>query len=457
MADNNRNQQFDQSSSGWDQNRRRFDQESDYNRNRENYGSFGNTGTGDEWNRSGQGGYSGTSSGMGSQSGRSSMSDYEDRGSNYGSQGWNERSRGQESGNMGGYRQSGSDYRSSGSGGSMGSSYGSSGMSGGMGNRSNWQDQDWQRSNYGSGSGRDERGGYSSESRGGSYGNESRSGSDYRGNWDAMGNQYSSGRSETNMGNMGGRTYGEMYHGNLEERERTTNQARGGRENIMANRSGNERMYGGMRDEDWNSRQGGSNYGRSDYGRSDWDRSGYSGMSGGYGDWNRSSRMSDYGGGRGRSDWDRDRRDYDRMDSDRDRSWWDRTRDEVSSWFGDEDAERRRLMDERRSESYRGKGPRDYKRSDDRIREDVCDRLSDDPFIDASDIEVRVDGSEVILSGRVDSREAKRRAEDMVESISGVSNVQNQLKVTRDTSSNTGTGTSGTTGTTGTSDSTRAL
>jgi hypothetical protein len=76
MADNNRNQQFDQSGSGWDQNRRRFDQESDYNRNRENYGTFGKTGTSDEWNRSGQGGYSGTSSGMGSQSGRSSMSDY---------------------------------------------------------------------------------------------------------------------------------------------------------------------------------------------------------------------------------------------------------------------------------------------------------------------------------------------------------------------------------------------
>lgn len=424
MADNNRNQQFDQSSSGWDQNRRRFDQESDYNRNRENYGSFGNTGTGDEWNRSGQGGYSGTSSGMGSQSNRSSMSDYDDRSGNYGNQGWNERSRSQE---MGGYRQSGSEHRTSGSGGSMGG-YGSSMGSGmdmgaGMGNRSSWQDQDWQRSSYGSGYGRDERQGYGGN-RSSQDWNRSNEG---RGNWGDVGNR--------DMG-TGGRTYGEMYHGNLEERERMTNQARGGRENIMANRSGNERMYGGMRDEDWRSRQGGSDYGRSDYGRS-----GYSGMSSGYGDWDRS--------GRGRSDWDRDRRDYGGRDYDRDRSWWDKTRDEVSSWFGDDEAERRRMMDERRSESFRGKGPRDYKRSDDRIREDVCDRLSDDPFIDASDIEVRVDGSEVILSGRVESREAKRRAEDMVESISGVSNVQNQLKVSRDTSSNTGS--------TGTSDSTRAL
>jgi osmotically-inducible protein OsmY len=442
MADNNRNQQFDQSSSGWDQNRRRFDQESDYNRNRENYGSFGNTGMGDEWNRSGQGGYSGTSGGYGSQGNRSSMSDYDDRGSSYGNQGWSDRSRNQDTGNMGGNRQSGSDYRSSGSGGSM-SGYGGGmgsgmdmgrGMSGGMGNRESWQDQNSQRSNYGGGYGRDERQGYGGGSRG----------SDYRGNSDAMGNQYSS-----NMGdqNMGGRTYGELYGGNLEERERMTNQARGGRENIMANRSGQDRMYGGMRDEDWRSRQGGSGYGQM--------------SGGGYSDWNRSSGMGSYGGGRGRSDWDRGRRDYDRGDSNHDRSWWDKTRDEVSSWFGDDEAERRRLMDERRSESYRGKGPRDYKRSDDRIREDVCDRLSDDPFIDASDIDVRVEGSEVILSGRVESREAKRRAEDMVESISGVSNVQNQLKVSRDSSGTMGsTGTTGGMGSTGSSsstDSTRAL
>lgn len=33
-----------------------------------------------------------------------------------------------------------------------------------------------------------------------------------------------------------------------------------------------------------------------------------------------------------------------------DRDWMDRTSDEVSSWFGDEDAERRRLMDRRRDE-----------------------------------------------------------------------------------------------------------
>lgn len=78
---------------------------------------------------------------------------------------------------------------------------------------------------------------------------------------------------------------------------------------------------------------------------------------------------------------------------------------------------------------YSGKGPKGYARSDDRIREDVCDRLTDDPQIDASEIDVKVSHCEVTLAGSVDSREAKRRAEDCAESVSGVRNVQNNIRV----------------------------
>src|SRR5687768_9699859 len=56
---------------------------------------------------------------------------------------------------------------------------------------------------------------------------------------------------------------------------------------------------------------------------------------------------------------------------------------------------------------FRGRGPRGYQRSDDRIREDVCERLSDDPQIDASNMEVTVKTGEVTLSGTVSSREDK--------------------------------------------------
>jgi Flp pilus assembly secretin CpaC len=80
---------------------------------------------------------------------------------------------------------------------------------------------------------------------------------------------------------------------------------------------------------------------------------------------------------------------------------------------------------------HRGKGPKDYKRSEDRIKEDVCDRLSDDDMVDASHIQIQVQGQEVVLTGSVSSREEKRRAEDVVESISGVRNVENRLRVGR--------------------------
>jgi hypothetical protein len=78
---------------------------------------------------------------------------------------------------------------------------------------------------------------------------------------------------------------------------------------------------------------------------------------------------------------------------------------------------------------HRGRGPRGYQRSDERIREDVSDRLTEDPHIDASDVEVAVQGGEVTLSGHVDSRSAKRHAEDIAESVSGVAHVQNNLRV----------------------------
>ncbi len=115
------------------------------------------------------------------------------------------------------------------------------------------------------------------------------------------------------------------------------------------------------------------------------------------------------------------------------RSMWDRGRDEVSSWFGDQDAERRRRMDH--MEDHRGRGPKGYKRSDERITEDINDRLSEDPYVDASEIEVSVNNGEVTLSGTVNDRGAKRRAEDIAESVSGVGNVENRIRMQQENSS----------------------
>lgn len=129
------------------------------------------------------------------------------------------------------------------------------------------------------------------------------------------------------------------------------------------------------------------------------------------------------------------------------RGFLDRAADEVMSWWGDEDAARRREQDAR--EDHRGRGPSDYTRSDERIREDANDRLTDDWRIDARRISVAVDKGEVTLTGTVGNRQEKHRAEECVERVSGVRHVQNNLRV-----EGTGSGTSHTapgTGTTSTS------
>jgi len=86
----------------------------------------------------------------------------------------------------------------------------------------------------------------------------------------------------------------------------------------------------------------------------------------------------------------------------------------------------------RSSGQFAGRGPKGYQRSDERIREDVSDRLTEHPDLDASDIEVKVSNGEVTLTGSVDSRLAKRLAEDIAEDCSGVRDVMNQLRVPSD-------------------------
>ena len=69
------------------------------------------------------------------------------------------------------------------------------------------------------------------------------------------------------------------------------------------------------------------------------------------------------------------------------------------------------------------------KRSDERIKELVCERLCDDPKVDASNIEVEVKNAEVILRGEVNDKSEKYMAEDLAASVTGVANVENLLRV----------------------------
>lgn len=288
--------------------------------------------------------------------------------------------------------------------------------------------------------------------------------------WRDAGNMDTNYNAQNVSGNQPG--YGETYHGNLKQREEETNRAQGhnyGRQSGgnqgqggMFGNGGQQYGYGQNRGgygqvgntggghEQWDS-HGSSGH---DMGRNYEDRMGGRGQMGGYGNQDQYRQSSGYGASgsygqqRGGSDYmNRNRQ------NDNDNSWWDRTKSEVRSWFNDDNSSNNegrnrnygmyeggmaggsrnigsdRMQDSENRGQHWGKGPKGYQRSEDRIREDVCERLAYDGHVDASNIDVKVEGSEVVLTGTVRSRAEKRRAEDLVDAIMGVRNVENRIRV----------------------------
>jgi osmotically-inducible protein OsmY len=157
-------------------------------------------------------------------------------------------------------------------------------------------------------------------------------------------------------------------------------------------------------------------YGRGRYGQSGYDRD-YGRRGYGMGDYGGSYDRGDYYGyGRGRSWQGGYGRDYDRGRF-------------GSQSYGGSYGEGFWNYPENWRGRYTGRGPRSYRRSDERIKEDVNERLTQHGDIDASDIEVDINQGVVTLRGNVDDRRAKRMAEDVAESVFGVREVQNQLRV----------------------------
>lgn len=85
-----------------------------------------------------------------------------------------------------------------------------------------------------------------------------------------------------------------------------------------------------------------------------------------------------------------------------------------------------------RGPSHRGKGPKGYARSAERIRDEVCERLTEDDMVDASEISISCrEGGVLVLEGTVDSMRAKHRAEMIADRCNGVREVDSRLKVLR--------------------------
>ena len=74
-------------------------------------------------------------------------------------------------------------------------------------------------------------------------------------------------------------------------------------------------------------------------------------------------------------------------------------------------------------------GPKGYQRSDERLKEDISERLMESHYIDSSDVSIDVRGAKVVLDGTVPSRHMKHAIEDLVDACPGVQDIDNRVRV----------------------------
>ena len=115
----------------------------------------------------------------------------------------------------------------------------------------------------------------------------------------------------------------------------------------------------------------------------------------------------------------------------RDEETWNRSGSEWSGMSQGFGRSEQRSMSSGSSRTNRG--PKNYKRSDERIKEDVCDRLSQSD-LNCEDVEINVKNGEVTLTGTTDSGHERREIERVAETIPGVQDVTNQIRIKRETS-----------------------
>lgn len=87
------------------------------------------------------------------------------------------------------------------------------------------------------------------------------------------------------------------------------------------------------------------------------------------------------------------------------------------------------FAEEPEQEKQIGKAPRDYDRPDHLIAEDVNEQLTQDAFLDPTNMTVSVENGEVTLEGYVAQHADKVRAEEAVRNVAGVTGCQNNLRI----------------------------
>lgn len=87
-----------------------------------------------------------------------------------------------------------------------------------------------------------------------------------------------------------------------------------------------------------------------------------------------------------------------------------------------------------REVSFKGKGPRGFDISDQKIYENVCEALASSMELDASDIDVEVMDSTVTLKGSVEDENRCHLSQLLVQEVAGVTEVVNELKINNQSS-----------------------
>lgn len=222
------------------------------------------------------------------------------------------------------------------------------------------------------------------------------------------GSQYRSGQGSGNQ-SYGNQSYGNQSYGN----HGSGNQYGGQRSDASYDQFNRDNRFGSEAG-NWNQS---NSYGPSQYGgQSQFSQSPYGGLGGSGSEYGQRSG-SQYGGQAG--GWSNDSR-------------------QSSSQYGGA------------STARRGQAPKNYKKSDERINDDVCEQLMS-RGLDCSGVEVSVKDGVVTLTGEVCERQDKHRIEQIAADVSGVSDVENQLRMKKQTDDQSGSSASR-----GTSDSTRA-
>lgn len=94
----------------------------------------------------------------------------------------------------------------------------------------------------------------------------------------------------------------------------------------------------------------------------------------------------------------------------------------IGEWFGPSTDER---------PGARRAGPRNYQRTDERIRDEICERLTFTNGVNVREVSVEVEKGVVTLSGTVERRSQKYDIEDIADNTFGVTEVDNRIRVQR--------------------------